>query len=62
MPKKNSRFPTELEIRQRPRNFSRARDGRGGREIEDWLEAESELRQLPAPQLAKLTAPKFKRT
>lgn len=37
--------PTEEEIRQRAYEIYLARDERPGNEIEDWLNAEAELRQ-----------------
>lgn len=55
------RLPTEAEIRQRAQEIFLARGGRPGREIDDWLQAEYELAQLPVQQLAKLTTPKSKR-
>ena len=60
--KKASRLPTEAEIRQRAQEIFMARGGRPGREIDDWLQAEYELTQLPVNRLAKLAAPKSKRT
>jgi Protein of unknown function (DUF2934) len=62
MLKKINRLPTEVEIRQRAQEIFLARGGRPGREIDDWLQAEYELTQLPVKQLAKLAAPKSKRT
>jgi len=61
MLKKINRLPTEVEIRQRAQEIFQARGGRPGREIDDWLQAEYELAQLPVQQLAKLTVPKSKR-
>jgi len=61
MLKKSNRVPTEAEIRQRAQEIFLARGGRPGREIDDWLQAEYELTQLPVQQLAKLAAPKSKR-
>ena len=55
------RLPTESEIRQRAQDIFLARGGRPGREIDDWLQAEYELTQLPVNQLAKLATPKAKR-
>ena len=61
MIKKVKRLPTEAEIRQRAQEIFLARGGRPGREIDDWLQAEYELTQLPVNRLAKLAAPKSKR-
>lgn len=58
---KIKRLPTETEIRQRAQEIFLARGGRPGREIDDWLQAEYELAQLPVNNLAKLTTPKSKR-
>ena len=62
MIKKVKRLPTEAEIRQRAQEIFLARGGRPGREIDDWLQAEYELTQLPVNRLAKLAAPKSKRS
>ena len=62
MLKKVKRLPTEAEIRQRAQEIFLARGGRPGHEIDDWLQAEYELLQLPVQRLAKLAAPKSKRT
>lgn len=62
MLKKLNRVPTEAEIRHRAQEIFLARGGRPGREIDDWLQAEYELTQLPVQQLAKLATPKSKRT
>ena len=56
------RLPTDAEIRQRAEEIFLARGGRPGREIDDWLQAEYELARLPVNQLAKLAAPKSKRS
>ena len=62
MLKKTNRLPTEAEIRQRAQEIFMARGGRHGHEIDDWLQAEYELAQLPVNHLAKLTEPKSQRT
>lgn len=62
MTKTIKQFPTEAEIRQRAQEIFLARGGRPGREIDDWLQAEYELTQLPVEHLAKLSAPKSKRS
>lgn len=59
--KTTKQMPTEDEIRQRAQEISRARGGRPGHEIDDWLQAEYELAQLPVNRLARLAAPKSKR-
>ena len=60
MMKKMHRLPTEAEIRQRAEEIYQARGRRPGREIDDWLQAEYELAQLPVNHLAKLATPKAK--
>ncbi len=60
--KKASRLPTEAEIRHRAQDIFMARGGQPGHEIDDWLQAEYELTQLPVNRLAKLAAAKPKRT
>ena len=60
--KKADRLPTEAEIRQRAQEIFTARGGQPGHEIDDWLQAEYELTQLPVNRLAKLATPKPKRT
>ena len=57
---KPKRLPMEAEIRQRAQEIFLARGGRPGREIDDWLQAEYELAQLPVNHLAKLATPKAK--
>ena len=59
--KKTTRLPTEANIRQRAQEIFLARGGRPGHEIDDWLQAEYELTQLPVNHLAKLASPKSKR-
>ncbi len=58
---KPKRLPMEAEIRQRAQEIFLARGGRPGREIDDWLQAEYELAQLPVNHLAKLSMSKSKR-
>ena len=55
------RLPTEVKIRQRAQEIFWAHGGRPGREIDDWLQAEYELTQLPVKNLAKLAKAKSKR-
>ena len=59
--KNKNRLPTEAEIRHRAEEIFLARGGQPGHEIDDWLQAEYELTQLPVNRLAKLAAPKSKR-
>ena len=54
-------LPTEVEIRRRALGIFLARGGRPGHEIDDWLQAEYELTQLPVEHLAKLATPTAKR-
>jgi len=56
------RLPIEAEIRQRAQEICLTRGGQPGHEINDWLQAEYELAQLPVAHLAKLAAPKSKRS
>ena len=59
--KTNYRLPTQAEIRQRAQKIYQTRGQRPGHAIDDWLQAEYELAQLPVAQLAKLAASKSKR-
>ena len=61
MMKPIKQLPTEVEIRQRALEIFLARGGRPGHAIDDWLQAEYELAQLPLAHLAKLATPKSKR-
>ena len=61
MVQQRKQIPTEAEIRQRAQEIYLARGGRPGREIDDWLQAEYELMQVPVAELAKLATPKPKR-
>jgi len=58
--KTNYRLPTEPEIRQRAQEIYLERGRRPGHELDDWLQAEYELAQLPVAHLAKLATPKSK--
>jgi hypothetical protein len=42
--------PLEERIRQRAQEIYRQRRGQDGSELDDWLEAEAEIRQLQAEQ------------
>jgi len=46
--------PTADKIRRRAYQLYRDRGGRPGHEIDDWLQAEYELTQLPIRKLAEL--------
>ena len=54
-------LPTQAEIRCRAFEIFLAHGGGLGHEIDDWLQAEYELVQLPVQHLAKLAAPQPKR-
>lgn len=56
---KKFRFPTEQEIRAKAKQICLERGGQPGHEIDDWLEAEYELMQLPIRKLAALEPPKY---
>ena len=51
-----NRLPTEAEIRCRAQEIYQIRGQRPGRELDDWLQAEYELAQLPVAELAKAKA------
>ncbi len=51
-----NRLPTETEIRQRASEIFLAHGQRPGHAMDDWLQAEYELTQLPVEHLAKLGA------
>jgi len=55
-------LPTEAEIRRRALEIFLARGQRPGHAIDDWLQAEYELAQLPVQHLAQLATPKSKRS
>ena len=44
-PKPITRTPTEEQIRERAHQIYLSRGGVGGSEVDDWLQAEAELRQ-----------------
>ena len=50
----NPSRPTANKIRRRAYQLYRDRGGRPGHEIDDWLQAEYELTQLPIRKLAEL--------
>ncbi len=47
-------LPTHEEIAQRANQISRERGSQPGCEIDDWLQAEYELMQLPVRKIAQL--------
>jgi hypothetical protein len=47
-------LPTHKQIAQRARQIFLERGSRSGREIDDWLQAEYELMQLPVSEIAEL--------
>ncbi len=47
-------LPTHEEIARRANQISRERGSQPGREIDDWLQAEYELMQLPVRKIAEL--------
>jgi hypothetical protein len=49
--------PSEQEVRARAYQIFLARGGQPGHEMDDWLQAEYELMQLPIGKIAKLGAP-----
>ena len=52
--------PTERQIRQRAHEIFLQRGSQPGHEIDDWLQAEYELMQLPVRKIAELEPPKTK--
>ena len=46
--------PTEEQVRARAYQLYRARGSQPGHEVDDWLQAEYELIQLPVHKIAKL--------
>ena len=52
----NAPRPTVDKIRRRAYQLYRNRGGRPGHEIDDWLQAEYELTQLPIRKLAEFSA------
>lgn len=55
---KKFRFPTEEEIRTKAKQICLERGDQPGHEIDDWLQAEYELMQLPIRKLAGVEPPK----
>jgi hypothetical protein len=49
--------PTEAQIRERAYEIFLERGRRPGHEVDDWLEAEYELMQLPIRKIAELSPP-----
>lgn len=56
----NVSYPTEEQIRDRAHHIWRDRGGQPGHEVDDWLQAEYELIQLPVRKLAELEPPNRK--
>ncbi|MGO9526989.1 MAG: DUF2934 domain-containing protein [Verrucomicrobiia bacterium] len=57
----NVNYPTEEQIRDRAHQIWLDRGGQPGHEVDDWLQAEYELIQLPVRKLAELEPPKRKK-
>jgi len=53
---------TEIQIRARAYEIFLERGGQHGHDIDDWLQAEYELMQLPIDKIAKLAPPKIKKS
>jgi cytidyltransferase-like protein len=51
-------FPTQEEIRAKAEQICLERGGQPGHELNDWLQAEHDLMQLPVRKLAELPPPK----
>ena len=51
------KLPTEEQIRARAHEIYLARGGEPGHEIDDWLQAEYELIQLPVRKIVELESP-----
>jgi hypothetical protein len=56
----NVSYPTEEQICDRAHRIWLDRGGQPGHEVDDWLQAEYELMQLPVRKLAELEPPKRK--
>ena len=52
--------PTETQIQARAYEIFLGRGGQHGHEIDDWLQAEYELMQLPIEKIAELDPPNVK--
>ncbi len=57
----NVNYPTEEQIRDRAHQIWLDRGGQPGHEVDDWLQAEYELIQLPVRKLAELAPPNRKK-
>jgi hypothetical protein len=57
----NVNYPTEEQIRDRAHQIWLDRGGQPGHEVDDWLQAEYELIQLPVRKLAELELSKRKK-
>lgn len=60
--KQNNQLPTYEQIADRAYQLFLQRGGNSGHEIDDWLQAEYELMQLPVSKIAGLNAAKNKKT
>ena len=54
-------YPTEEQVRARAYEIYQARGGTAGHDIDDWLQAEYELMQLPIRKIAELNPTQAKR-
>ncbi|HUJ08960.1 MAG TPA: DUF2934 domain-containing protein [Verrucomicrobiae bacterium] len=52
--------PTEEQIRERAREIFLEHGGQPGHDVDNWLQAEYELMQLPVRKLVELDPPKAK--
>jgi len=55
-------YPSEEQIRARAYEIYLQRGSRPNREMDDWLQAEYELMQLPIRKLAEMHPPEQKKT
>jgi hypothetical protein len=53
--------PTDTQIRARAHEIFLERGGQDGHDVDDWLQAEYELMQLPIANIAQLVPPKIKK-
>jgi len=54
--------PTEEQIRSRAREIFLQHGSRPGHDMDNWLQAENELMQLPVRKVAELESPKAKQS
>jgi hypothetical protein len=55
-------FPTEEEIRARAYQIFLEHGGQSGHDIDDWLQVEYELMELPVRKIAELEPPNAKKS